>query len=189
MTTGFGRVGHRLSRLGRPGRGDEAFGRSRGLVMPMVLVLLLIVTLIVVAQLRRGLVDERFAGALRTNTVSDTAAQTVLRWCELRMSVAPETTVQVPAPATAQLAAWRDPNNWVAARTLAFPGADLPGITTSQCLIERADDELVGSLSDTGLAIDPTGMSRWLKFRITARVLREAGGFDHAQSELRLYLN
>ena len=168
--------------------GRARFGQ-RGLVMPVVLILLVIVTMIVVAQLRRGLVDERFASALRTNTVSDSAAQTILRWCELRISQAPETTVQVGAPLPTADAAWKVDGNWVPARTFRFTGVTLPGITDSACLIERADGELVGSVSDTGMAADPTGMARWLKFRITARVQRDAGGFDHAQSELRLYLN
>lgn len=157
--------------------------------MPVVLILLVIVTMIVVGQLRRGLVDERFAAALRTNTVSDSAAQTILRWCELRLTRAPETTIQVAAPPSTAPAAWKVDANWVPARTLRFTGLALPGITDSACLIERADGELLGSMSDTGLAADPGGMARWLKFRITARVQREAGGFDHAQSEFRLYLN
>lgn len=157
--------------------------------MPVVLLLLLIVTIIVVAQLRRGLLDERFAAALRTNTVSDSAAQTVLRWCELRVTQAPEKTVQISAPPSTADAAWRVDANWMPARTLRFSGVTLPGVTDSACLIERADDELMGGLSDTGMAIDPIGKLRWLKFRITARVQREAGGFDHAQSELRLFLN
>ena len=157
--------------------------------MPVVLLLLLIVTIIVVAQLRRGLLDERFAAALRTNTVSDSAAQTVLRWCELRVTQASEKTVQISAPPSTADAAWRVDANWMPARTLRFSGVTLPGVTDSACLIERADDELMGGLSDTGMAIDPIGKLRWLKFRITARVQREAGGFDHAQSELRLFLN
>lgn len=165
------------------------FGRQRGLVMPVVLLLLLVVTIIVVAQLRRGLLDERFSAALRTNTVSDSAAQTILRWCELRVAQAPETTIQVAAPVSTADAAWRVDANWLPARTLRFTGVILPGITDSACLIERADGELMGSLSDTGMAIDPTGKTRWLKFRLTARVQREAGGFDYAQSEFRLYLN
>ena len=173
-----------LSRLSSRARGGQ-----RGLVMPVVLVLLVIVTMIVVTQLRRGLVDERFAAALRTNSVSDSAAQTILRWCELRITRAPENTIQISAPVTPAEAAWKVEGNWDATRTLRFTGISLPGITDSACLIERADGELMGSVSDTGLAADPTGMARWLKFRITARVQREAGGFDHAQSEFRLYLN
>lgn len=163
--------------------------RQHGLVMPVVLVLLVVVTMIVVAQLRRGLVDEHFAAALRTQSVSDSAAQTVLRWCELRITRAPEKTVQVGAPVTPAEAAWKLAGNWDVTRTLRFTGITLPGITDSACLIERADGELMGSVSDTGMAADPTGMARWLKFRITARVQREAGGFDYAQSEFRLYLN
>ncbi len=164
-------------------------GRQRGLVMPVVLLLLVVVTLIVVTQLRRGLLDERFAAALRTNSVSDSAAQTVLRWCELRVAQAPETTIQIEAPQSTATAAWRVNSNWDPARTLRFTGVTLPGVSDSACLIERADGELMGSLSDTGLAIDPIGKARWLKFRITSRVQREAGGFDYAQSEFRLYLN
>lgn len=167
--------------------------RSRGLVLPMVLILLALITMLVAAQLRRGLQDERMAGSLRAQTVVDSALQTVLRWCEWRLVAAPFSTASVVAPVRGSgvTAAWRVAANWdpAAGRTFQFSGVDLPGVTGHACLIERADAELVPAISDTGAAIDPGDRGRWMKFRVTARVGRERGGFDQAQSELRLYLD
>ncbi len=163
--------------------------REHGLVLPVVLFLLVVVTVVVSTQLKRSLIDERLATSLRSNVVSDSAVQTVLRWCELRLSVAPLQTQAIAAPtrASATVPAWRDATNWVPAATFRFTGVMLPGAIDNACLIERADGELAASLSDTGFAADPADTARWLKFRVTARVQREAGGFEHAQSEMRLY--
>ncbi|MGE0313905.1 MAG: hypothetical protein AB7P21_20030 [Lautropia sp.] len=162
---------------------------ERGLVLPVVLFLLVIVTVVVSTQLKRGLLDERLATSLRSNVVSDSAVQTVLRWCELRLSAAPLETQAIAAPgrATATMPAWRDGSNWLPATTFRFTGVSLPGAIDHACLIERADGELAASISDSGFAADPADTARWLKFRITARVQRDGGGFEHAQSEMRLY--
>ena len=162
---------------------------QRGLVLPVVLFLLVVVTVVVSTQLKRSVLDERLATSLRSNAVSDSAVQTVLRWCELRLAVAPLSTQSISAPtrATATMPAWRDATSWAPATTFRFTGVTLPGVDDNACLIERADAELAASISDTGFAADPADSERWLKFRITARVQRVAGGFDHAQSEMRLY--
>lgn len=164
---------------------------NAGLVLPIVLLLLVLITMVVAAQLRRGINDERLSGALRTYAVADSAVQTVLRWCEMQVSLKPLDTITIPAPVR-DLAAtppWKTAANWDPAnnRALNFSGVALAGTTEQACLVERADDELMMSISDSGFAADPSGKSRWMKFRITARVLRESGGYEYAQSELRLY--
>ena len=162
---------------------------QRGLVLPMVLFLLVVVTTIVVTQMKRGLLDERLASGLRANAVGDSAVQTVLRWCELRLTAAPLATQAMVAPvrAVGVQPAWRVSANWAAANTFSFTAVTLPGVLNNACLIERADNELLASISDTGFAADAADLARWLKFRVTARVQRESGGFEYAQSELRLY--
>ncbi len=166
---------------------------QRGLVLPVVLLLLVLITMVVAAQLRRGIIDERLAGSLRTHAVADSAVQTVLRWCELRVGAAPNETNAILAPARVAGAVppWREAANWDPGnnRTFRITGVTVTGASDFACLIERADDELVSSISDTGFSIDPGDRERWQKFRITARVLRQAGGFEYAQSELRLYMD
>jgi Tfp pilus assembly protein PilX len=158
-----------------------------GFVLPVALILLVIVTGVVATQMQRALLDERMAANSRENIVADSAAQTMLRWCELQLTTAPESVVTVPAPGSMATAAWRNPANWTPATTFTVTGASLPGVTQQSCLVERADDELLGSISDTGDPGDPHGRARWIKYRTTARVERESGGFDYAQSELRIY--
>lgn len=169
--------------------GPRPLPGQRGLVLPVVLILLVVVTTIVVAQMKRGLLDERLATSLRSNAVSDSAVQTVLRWCELRLTSAPLETLAIAAPVRTAMAvpAWRVAANWTAANTFRFTGVFLPGVNDNACLIERADGELAASISDTGFAADPSDRERWLKFRVTARVQRDSGGFDFAQSEVRFY--
>lgn len=175
-----------ITRLSNAKRGTRL---QHGLVLPVVLFLLVVVTIVVSTQLRRALLDERLATTLRSNAVSDSALQTVLRWCELRLSMAPLATQSISAPtrASSSTPAWGVAANWVPASTFSFSGVTLPGVVGNACLIERADGELAASISDTGFAADPADTERWLKFRITARVERVAGGFEHAQSEMRLY--
>ncbi len=158
-----------------------------GFVLPVSLILLVIVTGIIAAQMQRAFSDERMASNSRERIVADNAAQTVLRWCELRLNNSPETVANITAPGKADPAAWRDSSNWVPAKTFTVAGVALPGVSSHSCLIEQADGELAGSISDSGEAGDPTGKARWMKFRITARVERISGGFDHVQSELRLF--
>lgn len=161
--------------------------KSRGFVLPISLILLVILTAVVASQLQRAILDERMAANSRENVVVDSAAQTVLRWCELQVTNTPDSTVSVVAPARVDLAAWKDPANWVPAKTFTVTGVDLPGVKSHACLMERAEAELFSGISDSGDPADPGGRDRWIKYRITARVERNANGFDHAQSELRIY--
>ena len=59
--------------------------RMIGVVLPVVLVVLTVLTGLIVTQIRRGAMDERLAGNTRETVNLDGAAQTVLRWCEARL--------------------------------------------------------------------------------------------------------
>jgi hypothetical protein len=166
---------------------NRTLKRTRGFVLPVSLILLVILTGVVAAQMQRALMDERMAANSRENIVADSAAQTMLRWCELQLNNEPETVVTVQAPDRLATAAWKDSANWTPANTFTVTGVSLPGSKQHACLVERADDELAGGISDSGDPADPSGRARWLKYRITARVERATEGFDYAQSELRIF--
>jgi Tfp pilus assembly protein PilX len=173
--------------------------RMIGVVLPIVLVILTVLTGLVVTQVRRNTVDERMAGNARETVQLDSAVQSVLRWCEARMTLNPNETVTVATASAATAPAWRQANSWLDANSLDFSGVtdELLGVTLADagCVIEEATCELAPPISDTGQVttgcngIDP----RWRKFRITARVSTPAadlaGGrrFMFAQSELRLF--
>jgi hypothetical protein len=181
--------------------------RMIGVVLPVVLVVLTILTGLVVTQIRRGAVDERLAANTRESVQLDNSVQTVLRWCEARITLAPQTTATVTPGTAATAPAWaRTSANWTTtANNLDFSGGAnlLPGLNADpSCVIENATCELVPPISPTGQVatsnpacvgageLDP----RWRKFRITARVATPApdmiGGnrFTFAQSELRLFI-
>ncbi len=161
--------------------------RNSGFVLPVALIMLVIITGVVATQLQRALLDERMAANSRENIVADSAAQTMLRWCELQLTNDPESVVTVEAPNRSGTAAWKDASNWAAASTFTVTAASLPGVKSHGCLVENAGDELFGGISDSGDPADPTGRARWIKYRITARVERTTDGFDYAQSELRIF--
>lgn len=179
--------------------------RMMGVVLPVVLVVLTVLTGLVVTQIRRGAVDERLAANTRESVQLDSSVQTVLRWCEARITLAPQNTATVPAPTTPVYPAWGPLSaNWTTtANSLDFSGGAglLPGLNADPaCVIENATCELAPPISPTGQIttsvcagggdLDP----RWRKFRITAMVSTPApdmtGGnrVTLAQSELRLFI-
>lgn len=171
--------------------------RMLGVVLPIVLVILTVLTGLVVTQIRRSTVDERLAANARETVMLDDAVQTVLRWCEARIISAPRDTRTVPAP-TGATPAWRTAANWNDANSLNFTGVTtLAGVDANpSCIIEDATCELAPPISPTGQnyggcnGID----DRWRKFRITAQVTMPApdlGGTRamFAQSELRVYID
>lgn len=170
--------------------------RMIGVVLPVVLIVLTVLTGLVVTQVRRSAIDERLAANATETVLLDSAAQTVLRWCEARIVSRPFETALAPGSTTTP--AWRVATNWsVTTNNLDFTGANLPGINgpAPACVIEDATCELSPPISPTGQittgcnGIDP----RWRKYRITARVGLRAddmlGGnrFMFAQSELRVF--
>jgi len=181
-----------ISALLRPRR-----DRQRGIVLPVVLVMLLLMTITVLFLMRRGTVDELLASNVRQVTTLDTAAQFALRSCERWLWVSPPGIAPaagnpnppplVTAPAAASTAAWRDNTNWTNS-SVALPAADFgAGVTAARCLFEDATAELeinVGNVSNTstGLNLDGT----WRKFRITAEVVGNGNTFSRAQAEVRM---
>ena len=119
-----------------------------GVVLPVVLVVLTVLTGLVVTQIRRGAIDERLAGNTRETVNLDGAAQTVLRWCEARLILFPLNTVTVqPAANNTQPPAWRVAANWaITTNSLDFSGTNLwQGMSPAfppACVIEEATCEL-----------------------------------------------
>ena len=70
-----------------------------GVVLPVVLVVLTVLTGLVVTQIRRNAVDERLAANTRESIQLDSAVQTILRWCEAAVTVAPQNVRTVPLEA------------------------------------------------------------------------------------------
>lgn len=175
--------------------------RMIGVVLPVVLVVLTILTGLVVTQVRRSTTDERLAANTRESVMMDNAVQTVLRWCEWQVVGAPFNTRN--AAGTATTPAWEIAANWNDANAVEFTGLRTTGVNDlmpgmvddPRCVIEDVTAELQPPISPTGMnASGPNGIdSRWRKYRITARVLIAApdlqGGQRQmlTQSELRLY--
>jgi hypothetical protein len=169
--------------------------RRSGVVLPVVLVVLTVLTGMVIAQMKRTATDERAAANARETVMLDSAVQTTLRWCEWHVIERPRNTVNVAG--TTALPAWRIAANWSDATSLNFQGVELaPGMSGDPaCVVEDATCELQPPISPTGM--DTGGCngidSRWRKFRLTARVRIAApdlpDGFREmmAQSELRLF--
>jgi hypothetical protein len=187
-----------------------SFSSQRGIVLPVVLVMLVLMTTVVLFLSRRSAIDERLAANVRGAVTLDTAAQYAMRWCEMWVWVSPpgiETPPGVtapplfmPAPPATAPAAWTDPASWDRF------AVDLPrttveangNVTTAQCLIEDASGELdlVGEHEKTGGA--KLGGSEtsarvdenvWRKYRITSEVTGDTAGvqlFARAQSEVRI---
>lgn len=176
-----------------------------GVVLPVVLVVLTVLTGLIVTQVRRTTIDERLAANTRESVQLDSSVQTVLRWCEARITVAPlETAVVAPGTATTPPAWAASSANWTTDnQSLNFiNGAQiLPGLSADPlCVIEDATCELAPPISPTGQVgastcpgngdLDP----RWKKFRVTARAQTSAPDLVgqnramFAQSELRLFI-
>lgn len=177
--------------------------RMIGVVLPVVLIVLTVLTGLVVTQIRRGAIDERLAGNTRETVNLDGATQTVLRWCEARLILFPLNTVTVqPAPDNTQPPAWRVAANWgTTTNSLDFSGTNLwQGMSAAfppACVIELATCELAPPIGrpERGANGCNGNDPRWMKFRITSRVATPAPDiaagdrFAFAQSELRLWID
>ena len=165
---------------------------QRGIVLPVVLVMLLMMTVTVIFLMRRGTVDERIAFNVRQVTTLDTATQHALRicerdlWCALNGDTACPSPRRPPAPEASLTAAWRVASNWDTA--VIFPATQVasrfgPDVQTARCLIEDATAELqtIGELDRPG---DPW-VGEWRKYRITAEVVGTSGTIGRAQTEVR----
>lgn len=171
---------------------------SRGVVLPIVLVVLMVVTMLVITQVRRGTVDERLAGNWSRATSGQAAAESLLRYCEAEVfSTAQKTTAWQQNAVLSQnftaTPAWR---SVLTADDVIAIHADLlpPQATGAVCVIENADIEI-------GLVADQRGNNEGLtagaethlhKFRFTMIVTyADATAFGNvvysSQSEVRYW--
>jgi hypothetical protein len=179
-------------RLGQP-------RRMIGVVLPVVLVILTVLTGLVVTQVRRGTIDERLAANTRESVMMEDAAQTTLRYCEWQVVRRPLNTaiaVGGGAPAWAQSINWTNTANSLDFTGLSmFNGADA---ADPACVIEDATCELQPEIGRTG-PVPGAGCNginaRWRKFRITSRVRLNAPDLPNgwrelmSQSEIRLLID
>ena len=176
--------------------------RERGIVLPTVLIMIVLMTVVVLFLSRRGAVDERLASNVRGVVTMETAAQYALRWCELWLwvsppGIAPAAGIPNPplvmdAPASTAPSAWRSAD-WTAQAVTLPPDVlgTTANVTRAQCLIENARAELDVTKYDEGQAGLAFADTR-RKYRLTSEV--EGAGpdglrFARSQSEVRMELN
>ncbi len=147
---------------------------ERGLVLPIVLVVMLVVTMLVVTQVRRGTVDERLAGNWNRSTSQQASAESLLRYCEariLRMSEVRHWRNVVPSQNYAATPAWA--SNLPLSDVLPV-AADIlpPGASSAVCIVEDATTELGGNTYQESGSSGSDGIRDpylW-KFRFTVAV-------------------
>jgi hypothetical protein len=169
--------------------------RQTGIVLPVVLVVLVVVTTLVLTQVRRGTVDERLAGNWSRSISGETSAESTLRWCEMELQREPRLWDGVVLAADfAATPAWRT-NTWNQAASILTVDANLrpPGATAAACIIEDATEELACTATQTQDAMGGSGCRSpyFRKYRITAQVIfPDATAFGNvayrSQSEVRL---
>jgi Tfp pilus assembly protein PilX len=170
-----------------------------GIVLPVVLVVLVVVTTLVLTQVRRGTVDERLAANWSRQISGEAAAESTLRYCESELLLDPRQydsahgNVVVSRDNTAPDPVWRDNALWAQVGAIGLTlAADLrpPGATSAACLIEDATAEL-NTCTTTGKQCQ---QSYWRKYRINAQVIfPDATAFGNvvyrSQSEIRLNIS
>ena len=124
--------------------------RQRGVILPIVLVVMMVVTTLVITQVRRGTVDERLAGNWSRVVSGETAAESLLRMCE-------HLTINVdwkyakwwyPSTTFTATPAWKVPFAQLDPTKVKVFTDTLPqGATSGYCVIENATSEL-GTVRD-----------------------------------------
>lgn len=182
---------------GRPARPRAA----RGFVLVVVLVLLVSLTLLVATQVRRSAAGQALTTNAGQYVQAETAAQTVLRYCEAAVlqSIGQPDSVRVTTPGDrgTDPPAWRVPAKWTASSVdFGASAVAFPGVQAYSCLFEDATADLVPSQlandvnPETGAwvpvcDVQPGISPRLCKYRVTARVVLTQGRQVHLQSELR----
>jgi Tfp pilus assembly protein PilX len=166
-------------------------------VLIVVLMLLVSLSLIVTAQIRHATGGQMITSNSSQYALAETAAQTVLRYCEAQFMVSPTMTVTTPGVRGTNKAAWRDPDKWLASQTKPVIDVTFPGVADFSCLIEDATSELIpSSLSNdvnpetvnvVTLCAGAAGVSPTMcKYRVTARVTLAPNNQQmNLQSEIR----
>jgi Tfp pilus assembly protein PilX len=182
-------------------RAPRPASRQRGFVLAVAMVLLMSLTLIVAAQVRRAGSGQMISANSSDYVLAEAAAQSVLRFCEaaVMQSIGTAESVRVTTPGVrgVDTAAWRTPAKWTASAVDFGPSAvAFPGVQAYQCLFEDATADLVPSMlandvnresaaANTVCEVVPGANPRLCKYRVTARVVLDRGRWLHLQSELR----
>jgi type IV pilus assembly protein PilX len=167
-------------------RSNPSRRAQRGVVLPLALVMLVMVTLIAVVALRGVTTEERIAANLRASSVAFEQAELALGHCE-QLALTGDPTlpdVRIDSTSTAG-AAWRNPSNWQSTnpKLLSPPTAQYQDparpVTAPACLLE-----------ETRAAPDPTVLGTRVPnvaWTATARGFGDNnGGFrTTVQSQLR----
>jgi hypothetical protein len=158
---------------------------QRGIVLPLVLIMMVILTSLVLTQIRRGTIDRQLAVNSRAYSLAESAAQTVLRKCEAYLLVSGD----APSSAAGD-PAWRDAAQWAANSVNLESDARVayPGVNDYACLYENATAEMAAATTMNDLSPE-SGDDGIRKYRITARVVLITGQQFHLQSELRFDRN
>jgi Tfp pilus assembly protein PilX len=158
---------------------------QRGIVLPVVLIMMVILTSLVLTQIRRSTIDRQLAVNTRAYSLAESATQTVLRKCEAYLLDAGD------APSSASGSpAWRDAAQWKTNMVNLESDAQVtyPGVAAYGCLYENASAEMAASSTTSSLSAE-VGDDGIRKYRVTARVVLTSGQQLHLQSELRFDRN
>lgn len=145
------------------------FSRQRGATLITVLLLLLVMTLLGLASLRSGLLEERMSGNLRDRGVGFQAAEAALRDAEAlirtdRSAYTGNGRYPEPDPSTTPTPRWQD------GATVWLNGTDLGGLSSAvraTFIIEEMGVAPTWRGCDRVVPVDPSCMTS--RFRITAR--------------------
>jgi hypothetical protein len=169
-----------------------------GIVLPVVLVVLVVVTTLVLTQVRRGTVDERLAANWSRVISGETAAESTLRWCEMEVRGEPRFyDLVVLAADHVATPSWRS-NLWNQPDSILTIDANLrpPGATSAACIVENATEELGCNSTQGQDDMGGTGCRSpyFRKYRITAQVIfPDATALGNvvyrSQSEVRLTIS
>lgn len=150
--------------------------RQRGVVLPLALVMLVMVTMIAVVAMRGVTTEERISANLRSSQVAFEQSELALRFC-VQIALAADTTVlnsvRIDSTSVTGLA-WRDPNSWLPTfdKLQKPPEAQFkdPNRPVSQpaCLIEAVRAPL--DVTETSTRVDNSA------YTITARGFGDNGG-------------
>lgn len=170
---------------------------SRGVVLPIVLVVLVVMTTLVITQVKRATVDERLAGNTSRTIAGEAMAQSLLRYCEAELQRDPRlwdgvvmSTAFTVTPAH-RSGVWNQTADILTMDQSLRP-AGTPN-NSAQCIIEDAISELGCSNTQTRTNMGEGGcLNRYFrKYRLTARYIApDSTAFLTrsflSQSELRL---
>ena len=171
-----------------------------GVVLPIVLVVMMVVTTLVLTQVRRATVDERLAGNWSRAISGQAAAESLVRYCEGRLfeNGFEQARLYKQDPNRVlsenfQTAAWRSNLNANQYITIA-PNLLPAGATAARCVVEDATSELLGGVYEESKNPGSGTVDPYLwKYRITAATtFSDATVFGNvtyrAQSEVRFLI-